>query len=582
MFSLGSSLAFFARISSQSCAGERRAFMLTRLQILLVLVVCVLCKGVLGADGATAANPCINVIHREGWIDYNKTKYGWAATIEIVQGLKTATDGTVAVRMTNTAGRAKVKLLTGKGGGNLHSFTYPTTREVTENYVWAVSIVVSPEEIPVYLDDGYYSFVKFVGPKIARVRFPAYPHAVVWSVYEGGDATERGKLIDTVKMGANETKVKEYKVTSGKTLYFWMTNPEDGSGEYMGMLNPESMTKDDGVTDKNTVSAGAGSGDASNQTVGDEAYKKVTTTAGATDAARDQTIVAAANSIGAAIDRSKDAIVDAINKNGGSGGSSGSVNVSVEMGTTNGKIDQVKDKLTEQAADVKTIAGLFSAGKDFSVDGQLGTAKAKADAAAATYGAAKPSGDGAASGISGGNSYGTFGKIKVGDQDINFGLDLSDGPFATADQVMRGGRSVILYAILIWFLYSAGQLLSQYIIGLGGIDSGTSGAVGPENIVPGVAQLKGWGAAGIIVAGLITATTAMIAIVDGWTSSKGVGVADILRGFDLSAVGNVVGWLDNYMPIGAMFQIMAMRAALPYLLAPLYIGACALVKFTKA
>ncbi|MFA5264425.1 MAG: hypothetical protein WC378_11420 [Opitutaceae bacterium] len=229
-------------------------------------------------------------------------------------------------------------------------------------------------------------------------------------------------------------------------------------------------------------------------------------------------------------------------------------------------------------SDTSAIRGVLEGGAGFSVQNELSQASSAANAAAKYTGAKPGSTDVPEVGTSASGNL-NFGTITVGTREIAFSLDSAG--FEGADSVLRGGRTVILWALVVWFVGSCSRTLDIYLVGLGTADSGGN-VVGVENLVPGVAQGKAWGGAGIAVAGVMTAAGAMVAILDTWASSKGYGISGLMNGGDLSGVGPALGLLDRYIPVAAFAQLGIMRAAFSFLVAPVYLVAVTVVKFAKA
>src|SRR5581483_9959917 len=206
----------------------------------------------------------------------------------------------------------------------------------------------------------------------------------------------------------------------------------------------------------------------------------------------------------------------------------------------------------------------------------LSTAQTKA-AAAANYTGIKldstfsphVSGAGAASG--------EWASVVVGDTTVHFDPDsfMSRG-------ILTAGRPLVLFALMVGFLWSAGDYISQAVFHSTAVQAAETNN-GPENLIPGVSQAKTWGAAGMIVFALLGFAAAIVALVDTMARTVAAqGITSLASTLDLAGLGTEFARMDAYFPLYAALTFTVMRAGLPYVVTPMYVLAVTVLKFAKA
>lgn len=248
------------------------------------------------------------------------------------------------------------------------------------------------------------------------------------------------------------------------------------------------------------------------------------------------------------------------------------------LGNTNAKLDTIATNTSGLAS----FGSLFSADKtQFDVTAKVNEGKSMGEAAVANFAPVKPTGS--APSISGGGSTpGTISEWEVTPgHTVTLSLGAGSGVWSDADALLLECRPLILWALVVWFIWQTSKTLTVYIAALPQVGQAESNT-GIENLVPGVSQGKTWGAAAIIVGVVLGMVAASLAIVDTWATSHGLGIGALFQAVDMSAVGGAFGLLDRYLPLVPMVSLGVMRAGLPYFVAPLYVVAASVIKFTKA
>jgi hypothetical protein len=166
--------------------------------------------------------------------------------------------------------------------------------------------------------------------------------------------------------------------------------------------------------------------------------------------------------------------------------------------------------------------------------------------------------------------------FQVGTATITFGLGRMS---PTMDALMVAGRSLLLAALCIGFMRTASSTLTRYTVALPQVLAQDTG-FGPENVGPGVSQAKTYATAAAAV-GIIFATAAsMVALVDTWVTYYGGGITNLFAALNFPAA-SAAGGLDRFVPLAPALGLTVMAAALPYVVAPMYLAAAGVLRFIK-
>jgi hypothetical protein len=153
------------------------------------------------------------------------------------------------------------------------------------------------------------------------------------------------------------------------------------------------------------------------------------------------------------------------------------------------------------------------------------------------------------------------------------------GVWSGADSIMSACRALILLAAEIGYMAAVGSSINQYVVGIGSVPQADSNN-GLENTVPGVAQAKTWGAAGMIVAAVMGFAGLAVGVVNAAMPSLSVG--SMFQGYDLGVAGQGIGLLDRYIPVGSLFMLAVLKAGFSFIVAPMYLATVSVIKFAKA
>ena len=455
-------------------------------------------------------------------------------------------------------------------------------------------------------DNGWWGFSNstvsmIVTPDmLAKLRAPKANCDVLYTFYD-----KDGKKIGSQLVPAGETPV--FRIpgdASGPVSYMghtvggywddtlnggqggWVDHPTQVSLVTMGTIDPGMMYDPSGTQGPNGgtaltaeltingLKASPGTGSVTSSTT---IIAATTSTVGAQDA----TLAAVGNAIVASQEKGTQAITKGLAeikaKVGSSSGSSGGTGT--DMTATNTLLDGIKTETTAVKDKVTAIHDLLNAGEEYDAATDVAQIETKAGEKTGSYNGAKPTGNAAVSG--GQSAPGTLysGDLGFGTMTLGFG-SLGAGVGGAAHGLMSACRPLLVLALCVWFARGAGKTVTAYATGLGAVSSGSS-TVGPENIVPGVAQAKGWGSAGVAVTTIVVAVAAFIAAVDVWLTSAGVGVAALLNGTSWAALGSFYGLVDAYIPVAVAIQLSLFSAALPYVLSPIYVVAMGVLKFAR-
>lgn len=171
--------------------------------------------------------------------------------------------------------------------------------------------------------------------------------------------------------------------------------------------------------------------------------------------------------------------------------------------------------------------------------------------------------------------------ITVAGREVRFSLSPSDmGLASSGESVLRLSKPLILIAACLAFFSLCGSKITAAVHSVTQVNQADS-AVSGENILPGVSQVKTWGAAGIITGIIVAFSVAVVALVATVTAGIGVTLSGV-GNVALSTIGAAVSWLEIYVPVTAIITLTAAAATVDYWLLPLYLGSATLVKFIKA
>lgn len=250
-----------------------------------------------------------------------------------------------------------------------------------------------------------------------------------------------------------------------------------------------------------------------------------------------------------------------------------------KLDTANGKLGDIDGKLGEVASNTADIKKALEGDKDFSVSENVNLAQQKAQEAIEAMGgyqglrpaAGKPT----VTGLSGGDS--SWGSFKVGGETLEFGMT---GGIGSTDTLFGLCRPLLLIAFCVGFMRAVSGHLTAYTAALPQVVAQDS-AVGPESLVPGVSQAKTWGMAAAAVAVVFGAAAALVVVVDTSLTYYGGGIASIAGAMDFPAA-MTFGVIDNYVPLVPALGLTLLAASVPYLMAPVYIVAAAVLRFMRA
>jgi hypothetical protein len=224
-----------------------------------------------------------------------------------------------------------------------------------------------------------------------------------------------------------------------------------------------------------------------------------------------------------------------------------------------------------------TIAELQEYGQGLNVSGLVGEGSQRgSNAMAQGWSTPGPAGSAA---VTGGGSPGALPQLELGFMTVDWSFS-NFGASQSGRTILLAGRQIILWAAVIGFIGYAALVMQSYLIGMGSVDSGGAN-MGIENLAPGVAQAKSWGAAAVVTTAIFGGFALMVAAVDLWASVAGVSIASLLASVDLSVIGQAWGFVDEYVPLAALMTLTLAATALPFVLAPVYGAVVATVKFSK-
>jgi len=171
----------------------------------------------------------------------------------------------------------------------------------------------------------------------------------------------------------------------------------------------------------------------------------------------------------------------------------------------------------------------------------------------------------------------------VGNREITLSLfPETGGIWTSADALLVACRTLILIALAVFSVRSCNVVLQTYVASLMLVPQADSN-VGIENMAPGIAQGKTWGAAAIIVGIVVVAVAGAVVWINlVVTSNSALSIGSLLGGYSFTEVGYALTLLDRYLPIAAFVQFSVLRAAFGYFIAPVYLAAAAAIKFAKA
>jgi len=281
---------------------------------------------------------------------------------------------------------------------------------------------------------------------------------------------------------------RQYRNPDGSTGNYYSGLVYSGVGASGILVATQGTDADPGWSTGVFAQAGLALG----QVKGTTSTDRTVVTGSAVAATNDQ-LATVGNSITQTVVNTSAKVESAIAQNGatvaaaiaGLGSNAGGGSDAAALGTLHD--DNVAAKTTLDAIKAK-LAG----GDGFSQGSNLSGAQGAASAAlsANPYNGARP-GVGVPSVTLASGGSGVMGTVTVGGQNLTLGLG---GGISGTDTLMVAARPVLLIALCIGFLRAVSRDLTVYTASLPQV-SAQDTAVGPENLVPGVAQAKTWGTA---------------------------------------------------------------------------------------
>lgn len=284
------------------------------------------------------------------------------------------------------------------------------------------------------------------------------------------------------------------------------------------------------------------------------------TTGGTSGSAPTQgTAAANTNAITAAINSLKGSI--------GGGGATDMTGVHSRLDTANTHLEKLS----------KMADGTHPSQTSFNNDTQLSDANAKAGAVTA-YAGKKPTVSNALSVSMPGSATAKWGNWNksVGNFTPSFSVASVDPEM---DSLMQAGRALLLVACCIGFCKLASYYVTKYTVAMPQVLAQDTG-FGPENIGPGVSQAKTYATAAAAVSIIFIGMAAIVALVDTYVAYYGGGITSIFAAINFPAA-SVAGMLDRYVPLSAMLGLTVLGAALPYVVAPMFLATAGVLRFIK-
>jgi hypothetical protein len=238
------------------------------------------------------------------------------------------------------------------------------------------------------------------------------------------------------------------------------------------------------------------------------------------------------------------------------------------------KLDQGNTSESQQAGLLSDIRNLLHGGDSFSQSTALNGAQAAA-AGMTPYAGIRPGSGAPVISVPTGSAS-VWHRLTIGDQSLAIGLT---GGVSGTDTIMRAARPVFLAALCIGFLRGISMHLTTYTAALPQVAAQDT-TVGPENIVPGVSQAKTWGTASAAVVVIFGAAAALVALADTMVTYYGGGISTIFGALSVPGASEA-GLIDAYFPLAPALGLTVLGAAAPYLMAPVYLAAAAVLRFLK-
>lgn len=174
---------------------------------------------------------------------------------------------------------------------------------------------------------------------------------------------------------------------------------------------------------------------------------------------------------------------------------------------------------------------------------------------------------------------GTLGLWSIGGHTVTVSL-VPDAVWSAADSLLSACRPLLLWAAVLWFIWSCGTTLDGYIQSLPLVQAADA-AVGLENFVPGAPQSKVWGSAAALVAAAVLATGTLVGILHAFALSQGYGITSLFESFNMATLASAFGVLEDYIPFAALANLYVFRVGFTFLCAPIYAGASSTMRFLK-
>lgn len=243
-----------------------------------------------------------------------------------------------------------------------------------------------------------------------------------------------------------------------------------------------------------------------------------------------------------------------------------------QIATSGGSSDsaaltEANSHLTNIDSNTAGLGGAFAAVAGYG-PGDAAAGVAGAQSSAAGYGYPGPTADTPQSSFGGGGSL-TGVDVPLGFMTQHLGFDtLTSGFPSGGDTILRAGRTLILWAMVVAFIWSCSSTVDAYVIGLSSASS--SGVnTGIENAVPGVDALKQLAMSAAIVVGYTVAFAAFVGVVNTFAGDFGFSVSS-LHAPSFSVIGPVWAFLDSYFPLNAFLELAVARALFSYMLLPAF------------
>lgn len=141
-------------------------------------------------------------------------------------------------------------------------------------------------------------------------------------------------------------------------------------------------------------------------------------------------------------------------------------------------------------------------------------------------------------------------------------------------------RTLGIAFIIVGFVIGMQDKIDRYIVGLTMAPQSQVNN-GPENVLPGVAQGKVALTAGVIVTITVAGCVALFAVIDTGIAMFGGtgGIAGAIGTNFLGPFGQIMAFVDTFFPIGLAMTAWLVQVSLGFVIPPLYVGSCAVIRF---